>query len=341
MTSGIASRPLLTLLLSFVSLVIAGHAAWENGATTITTEWVYIDPNEQFRPWPDQTITYCYNSESARERIAPLLRQAIALWAAAGLPESFKYVERETDWCFRNPKDGLAFYGDGDTETYFSSIAMSVPDERFAGPYLYFNPPKDLLPENTLAALTHELGHSWGLLHEHQDPLLWRTNDPGNGEHRGLITFFCENVEGYDQLSQKYGGDKEKLFAPDGPCTSSERALQDGFVAANILPLGPGWRHQSPRSQWPEDENVDWKSIMFYASDLYGKVNSNDEPLDTHVQTKGLRYIPGTLVPTLEDVTGLLHMYRTRFSQLRQDLHNEPRSPWYPLFKQKVKDCMW
>jgi hypothetical protein len=343
MATSIASRLLLTLSMSFVSLVIAGHAVWESGSTTVTADWIHIEPDAQYVPWPKSTIPYCYNNAQTREKMAGYMRQGMALWYANGLPEGFKMIEKPTEWCIRNRAESLVVYykvqeGAG---SYFSSIARSGHDTNFDGPHLYIGPgvTEYAPPELIVWAVAHELGHVWGLLHEHQDPLLWQSKDPANGEHRALIIFYCENVQGYDELLKKYGGDKDILFEHDGPCRVSERAEKDDFNGAAILPFSTT-RHQSPRPMWPTDEDVDWKSIMIYESDLLGKLDENKNHMTVWLRTKGKKFVLPPLVPTNSDIEGLLHMYRTRFTTLRQPLHNEPQSPWYQLFKQKVK-CSW
>ena len=115
---------------------------------------------------------------------------------------------------------------------------------------------------NAASNLAHELGHAFGLFHEHQRSIAWQS--PENRPYR-LLKFTCENLKDYaDQKNA--GGDMKTL------CTSMTDAKSAGFSAGEFLPY-PGF------TAYSQSPNFDWKSIMLYSSYAGAKtVNGQKQP---------------------------------------------------------------
>ncbi|PIG88915.1 hypothetical protein AARAC_002571 [Aspergillus arachidicola] len=319
MATGFVVNLLFLLSLFFASLSNAGHSAWEAGATTVTSEWIHMDPSPEFRTWKDQTIRYAFNSPETKENLEYDVRAAWSLWLAAGLPETYKFVETTKARCDATPDDCLM-----EPHRAWDRIAM----------YLNFEG-KD---EEWIRALmiTHEIGHAWGLIHEHQNPLLWqfayRETRPDS-----LVQFYCANVQGYDEVARQFS-DTLELWSENGPCRNQDRALDLDFRAADILPWAA--RKQQPHRLWPLDTDVDWESIMIYESHTFGELDEHGVPKLTLVRTHDLQEIPEPLIPTQLDVNGLQHLYHPVYGKFREVFHNDPDSPWYGVFKEKITSCL-
>lgn len=58
------------------------------------------------------------------------------------------------------------------------------------------NPSVDIGIEDSVANYAHEIGHAFGLLHEHQSPDVWGTDYGGTGQVDEFI-FHCQNMDDY------------------------------------------------------------------------------------------------------------------------------------------------
>ncbi|KOC17458.1 hypothetical protein AFLA70_10g006580 [Aspergillus flavus AF70] len=336
MATGFVLNLLFLLSLFFASLSNAGHSAWEAGATTVTSEWIHMDPSPEYRTWEDQTIRYAFNSPETKENVEYDVKAAWSLWLAAGLPETYRFVETTKAWCDATPDNCLLIIQDDDPPSLFTSLGRSPiePWDRIAM-YLNF----EGQDEEYIRALmiTHEIGHAWGLIHEHQNPLLWQF---AYRETRtdSLVQFYCANVQGYDEVARQFSDDTLELWSENGPCRNQDRAIDLDFLAADILPWAA--RKQQPHRLWPLDSDVDWESIMIYASHTFGRKDEHDVPKLTLVRTHELQEIPEPLIPTQLDVKGLQHIYHPVYGKFREVFHNDPDSPWYGLFKEKITSCL-
>ncbi|KAB8258210.1 hypothetical protein BDV32DRAFT_151541 [Aspergillus pseudonomiae] len=334
MATGFVLNLLFLLSLFFASLSNAGHPAWEAGATTATAEWIHIDPSWDWPTWYRETIQYYFNSPASKERLSSDIRAAWQLWLAAGLPETFRFVEFPKWRCEQHPYSCLLIVGDGEVPSAYTSLGRQVSHPWDAiTMYLVFEPGEDEHSRALIAA--HEIGHAWGLIHEHQNPLYWQWAYYATRSD-SLFRFYCANVQGYDAVAHEINSTRE-LWGENGPCRNSLRASDMDFYASEILPWAH--RYQSPHHLWPQDSDVDWDSIMIYGSYLFGELDEHGNPKPTLLRMKDLQVIPDPDTVTDLDVVGLLHLYHPKFGKFLDVFHNEPSSPWYTIFQGKIKSC--
>ncbi|RAL14758.1 uncharacterized protein BO97DRAFT_412062 [Aspergillus homomorphus CBS 101889] len=303
---------LMLLLLTLISL------------SPLVQAWAEFSPWANLNQlWPKGVVSVCYESAATQHKYEPLLRDAMFLWYAAGLPETFKLQSTSPDICAVGIYDTVTVY---DTpRLYSTNIGMPpmVPNEGVAlvQHKMFLSTPADHPDYVILANIAHEIGHVFGLVHEHQDPALWRDFDGGEW----VFKFNCENLEDFDRVTR--GMTREQIYGPEGVCVNYRAALNVGFMAADFLPYPLG-DVTGPRGKWPSMDQVDWDSIMIYGSTAGAKEGTN-------VLTKidGTVFL-GNLVPSSGDVAGIMEMYNSAFANDFEPFWNDPRSPHFYLFQQ-------
>ncbi|TLS28584.1 hypothetical protein PpBr36_00268, partial [Pyricularia pennisetigena] len=134
--------------------------------------YLTIDPNLcDLKPWPDKTTKYCYESTAAN------------MWKTAGLAAGVYKCSEVAD-------PGTACTGHQDR----AKLLVPVPGVEYTpgyatvgieplnandeckGPEMYINWDLREVEGGTgfLSTVAHEMGHVWGLYHEHQNPLFWQ-----------------------------------------------------------------------------------------------------------------------------------------------------------------------
>ncbi|KAB8232264.1 uncharacterized protein BDW43DRAFT_312260 [Aspergillus alliaceus] len=327
---------MFALLLLFASLVSAGHPAWEADATTIAPDWITIAPTAEFQTWPNTMIRFCFEDEESAKRLEEYIRAAMQLWYAAGLPEGFKFKEVSKSACDRDPENHLLVSGSDNDGAFWTSIGHNFEGDD-GRPVMVLNFQDNYMEKYKPAMIAHEIGHAWGMEHQHQDPMLWRWPRRGQPD-LSLVIFNCQNVEGYNELVKEYESPM-MLYAHDGPCRSSTAAHDKDFLAAEILPLETE-NYYTPHRMWPWDSDVDWKSIMIYESHSFGAKDEHGYAKSTLLRRMGRQVIEEPMVVTQDDVEGLMTLYNPKWGSLRVDLHNENNSPWFEIFKEKLKSCL-
>ena len=108
--------------------------------------------------------------------------------------------------------------------------------------------------------LAHELGHAFGLIHEHQK---WSAHHPDtvNGRNYALVKFNCKNLKDY-----------QPRVTPDEQCTIQGKASAAGFSAQDFLPY-------DSFSTNGQSTDFDWSSIMLYSS-FAGAKNPNSKKIE-------------------------------------------------------------
>lgn len=146
------------------------------------------------------------------------------------------------------------------------------------------------------ANLAHEIGHMFGLVHEHQNPWFWGQNGDA------VFKLNCENLADYAAARKKHGKD-----AMDRLCSEYSEAARAEFSAYDFLPIQKGTKGKDMLMS-PSD--VDWDSIMLYSSQVGGK-GSGPTRAEVLMRVDGTRTqpIPPNLRPSLQDVEGLIEIY--------------------------------
>ncbi|KAK1143554.1 hypothetical protein N8T08_006360 [Aspergillus melleus] len=330
------------LILLSIVFVDAGHPLWE--ASTKIKRAVPFDLNSPITTtWPEGIVPYCWANERARGRLAHQLRGAINLWSAAGLPETrFKFREMALEDCMRDRRNSLVIASQRGSLEYTTTVGKYVGpvDEIVPGPFANFNEEADFArpsyPSNTVAEkIAHEIGHIFGLYHEHQDPYFSTPN------HR-LFTLYCQHIEGYDQATADLTFDE--IWGENGVCVNQHAALDHGFAsAAHFLPMQE-LNYLPHPDRGPENEDVDWDSIMLYHSSVASKRGPGDHP-HTIVKARGGRNyrIRIKRAPSRGDVRALIRLYDASETRPLPRLYHDPRSEYHTAFQnlQNFQVCDW
>lgn len=165
-------------------------------------------------------------------------------------------------------------------------------------------------PRTQVGVIAHEIGHAWGLQHEHQRPDFWsQARYGGTGEQ--LIEFNCNNLHDYDEMVSVHGQDRTDNVFCISQIASSEAETatpgETGFSASQYLPIVDRSKTEYPSS----GTEIDWDSIMMYSGDASGKKLPNG--MGAVVMSKvgdPLTLLPNNISPSPKDIANLLFMYR-------------------------------
>jgi hypothetical protein len=191
-----------TVLAAVVDLASAGNPIWEFGVRLQTPavvptysvdargyantssrgekakakRWLIPVHLNQVRRWPDNTIRYCYETLEAQEELQDFFAMAQNEWANAGLePETFQYamVADPGDDCTNHAdRASILVISHNDHGQLLTTVAIQPLDGRtpnYVGPRMLLSTVMSVGALNVVTNIAHELGHAWGLLHEHQD----------------------------------------------------------------------------------------------------------------------------------------------------------------------------
>ncbi|CAJ2510824.1 Uu.00g064490.m01.CDS01 [Anthostomella pinea] len=204
------------------------------------------------KPWPEAKVQWCLDGVGSEgdeyEKLLQLVKDSWKLWQDAVAPYSSLQFEPSKSHgkpvCDDKDKDGEVLHIE------FGGEQGSWADLGYAGKgqehVLH------LSPTATAALCAHELGHVFGLEHEHQKPAAWQEDSDESYSDTFPFRFYCANLADYDALKDR--SDIADL------CKDYNAATAAGFSAANWLPFRP-----SPRN-YEIDAFVDLDSIMMYSS---------------------------------------------------------------------------
>ncbi|KAL8930238.1 MAG: hypothetical protein Q9208_000855 [Pyrenodesmia sp. 3 TL-2023] len=332
-------------ILAFVSFVHAGHSSWEPStrlnaaeegvAPILDKRYFIIEVTEKQRTWPNAEIKYCFQDAATKARLLSDLQMAKEKWYAAGLPHRFKYTEvSQTELNNNRARVLLITYNNQNRLASTNGMrALDPADPGYRGPTMTLSDQEDMGMLDKAANYAHELGHAWGLLHEHQNPAWW--GPPYATSGFGEFTFNCQNLADYNDAAARLS--PEDLAEA---CQDRNAAAAAKFSGATeYLPIRFGGQGESIGF----GGDVDMESIMIYPSGAGGlgpASRNNDGRMPVLLRTDGST-IPRNLNPSTKDVEGILRLY-PEAPPPPGKLLNEPSNPksnkFKNLFHRRKKD---
>ncbi|KAL8790426.1 MAG: hypothetical protein Q9213_000578 [Squamulea squamosa] len=307
----------------------------DNETSTLEKRYFIIQPQGTYRVWPNAEIRYCFDSDQSKQRLLYNLQAAMARWYAAGLPEArFKLTEVSASECKNKRSEVLliSYNTEGVLSTTPGLPPLDANDPEYKGPTMTLSDSTSIGMLEIIANYAHELGHAWGLLHEHQDPTYWSMpySTQGIGSQ---WTFQCQNLKDYAEVAAR--------LSPDDmteACQSRTKAAAEKFSASQYLPLLGGGRGEGVGS------SPDMESIMLYPSGagaLGDASPGNDQRQAILLNNDGSR-VPINLQPSRRDVEGILKLYNTDWGTTNPVLIDQPSSSKSARFKAlfKRKKCL-
>ncbi|EFX05598.1 hypothetical protein CMQ_3667 [Grosmannia clavigera kw1407] len=344
----------------------AGHAFVDNTTVKRLAErYLSIQPDagtSGFKIWPSSTISFCFETQNARDTLWEHLELAIETWRTDGEGgtglhrDVYKYIEVFDPGasCVNNKQRDrvlvISYNAEGRLSTTIGIAALDASAPEYKGPSMALSDKAGIGMLDIVANYAHEIGHSWGLYHEHQNINYW--GSPYNtGSFGSAIfgdSFDCTVLKDYpDAISRaKASGDGDD----DLLCHFRGVAAKYKFSAVDWLPIngrtrmhpGAGGAGQSV----PTYANVDWKSIMLYPSGA-GAIGEAAPPGgDSDKRSNVLLRNDGqklgiNLVPSALDIAGVRQLYESdlgtgSFSGLPV-LPNSKSSKFFGKFKDSFK----
>ncbi|KAL8761317.1 MAG: hypothetical protein Q9184_002559 [Pyrenodesmia sp. 2 TL-2023] len=334
--------------LSFLALICfvhGGHNSWEPStrfnaaqdgvAAILDKRYFIIEVNEKQRTWPNAEIKYCFKDAATKALLLSDLQMAKEKWYAQGLPNRFKYTEvSQTELNNNRARVLLITHNDaGRLATTNGMRALDPADPNYRGPTMQLSNREDVGMLDKAANYAHELGHAWGLLHEHQNPAWW--GPPYATAGFGEFTFNCQNLRDYAEVAARLS--PEDLAQA---CIDRNAAAAAKFSgAAEYLPVRFGGLGES----FGFGGDPDMASIMLYPSGAGGlgpAARNNDGRMPVLLRTDDSS-IPRNLDPSTKDVEGILRLYpegQTPDPKLLNEPSNPKSGKFRTLYNRLKKD---
>jgi hypothetical protein len=300
------------------------------------------------RIWPNRRVKYCFDDKNAR--IRGLWESAIETWAQLK-DAGFTYEEVSDSKCRSERSSVLRIYYN--SEGRLASTQGIPPVDTTAnppmlGPFTHLSDKEGIGQDNVQANVAHELGHVWGLVHEHQNPHYWKDDlgmsslwnlawIKGADIHFHTSGFKCENLKDHDTSRARVqakidaatkAGDKNLKGELETDlarlCVSAQAAGKHGFSASEWIPF-------AQTSNLEEDGNFDPDSLMMYPSGSGGHGLSNARsPVMVY---KDGTLIPNRISPTAMDIDRIISLYGNSGSSSTGTPHTSKGSSWRARFK--------
>lgn len=290
-------RLLVAVLVGLVAQtghVLAGSRGWQPEISKSSLDRRYYvintDRSEGDRmPWPNRQIRYCFVDDEAEEALNDLIVAAHDIWLRKGLGSEFTISKVGRAECTGDHRfDTLMVYWSGDNGMMATFEGLPNADSIIRNSENPEVRPKMILTTSVRMGMlnqeqnfAHELGHAWGLYHEHQNPAFWSKGTIKNAlggtvfgpENNG--NWRCENLKDYQA---RLGGGGLVVQNPNNPnnggfgprigveelCRDYDFARKGQFSARDYLPMPKAMGIATSSGMGVDD--VDWSSIMIYPS---------------------------------------------------------------------------
>ncbi|KAJ0340496.1 hypothetical protein COL922a_003304 [Colletotrichum nupharicola] len=196
--------------------------------------------------WPDKKIRFHFETEEAKQKLELYLDAANALWSAAGLPDEFTYEEVTSEADYQAKKGKILLVKYNDRNYLGTSLGLPTQDDDGPSPVMDLCDSEKIGTLNIVVNFAHELGHAWGLHHEHQNPQFWTSPYTATKGDRvqfgsGYGEFHCESLSDSEatktRLIAQYGEGEGNARLRQS-CEKRIHATQNDFRGAmEWLPL--------------------------------------------------------------------------------------------------------
>lgn len=351
------------LLLCFGSHAIAGSHVWQPALvrkdnTTKSTRslgkrYNYANPDTSIAnrvPWPDRKIRYCFNldhaeTQSRKSTLNQYIKEGHRLWISKGLSSSFKIEKVSDKACVDDRNNVLKItYSDSSTATFVGFPDESIKMSSTSGPEMYITDITTIGLLDVVNNCAHELGHAWGLFHEHQNPNFWKGVTSANaGEVWGPDNpggWNCNNLKDYYSTSVGFvvqtGGNGNRNVDINQLCSSWSIAMDRRFSAYDYLPMPHVGVSHHPNGHGQGD--VDWDSMMLYPSGAGGVISDGSVPTPANDNRAPiLRKMDGSRIPinnspSALDIQALNTMYEN-ITPVKGGLLQSTKNTFSKVFK--------
>ncbi|KAF4334529.1 zinc-dependent metalloprotease [Fusarium beomiforme] len=299
-------RPIIFLpvLPLFATYVQAGSQLWETAALTpksrgdtLLKRAVSIFPSDDEREnagayrWPEKTITYAFNNAQAEEKMEEYLEKAMNDHWNRLKVDGFKYKKLDlSKFRARRSECMIIYYNDeGNLAT---SVGLRAIEQGYEGPYMHLSDRKDVGNLDVAANVAHELGHVWGLWHEHQARRWWGLSDITESEKwGGFLTgeifmtgdYHPENLKDYEEALERMAKAKGHKSKDELSEEDVKKLYQDHETAVDYGFSGKDWMPIVKKGGMDADDNFDENSLMLYprGSGGKGEVEVAPDPKDS------------------------------------------------------------
>ncbi|RGP81324.1 zinc-dependent metalloprotease [Fusarium longipes] len=320
------SQYVLSLATLLISSVEAGSRLWETytesshfSDKSLAKRAISIKPSQDPSKdshavllWPEKTLSYAYANDEAAEKLSPIFFQARQYWSQLTV-KGFKYNELTLKKCKLYRDECLVIHYN-DRGVLSSTVGRPPvnPSEDFHGPSMHLSDNARVGNLDIYINAAHELGHAWGLYHEHQNPKHWKIDAFDDkwpvkvypaGDQFSPSTFHCENLKDYEKVLAGIKNELDRARI----CTSQQTAEKHDFSAKEWLP--------KKVEDKDADKMFDPNSLMLYPSGAGGKgdvVDGEDgrKPVLTYIDGKVIDY---RTAPSTADLQKLITIYGNEY----------------------------
>ncbi|KAK4207646.1 hypothetical protein QBC37DRAFT_379886 [Rhypophila decipiens] len=221
-----------------------------------------------YRKWENHVVRYCFATEESRTVLQDTLHEAVTIWQNALDSEDWRWElvpgAHPGAACTNHPDRAsiLVIHLANRLSSSVGIPALNQARPDYQGPRMLLTTAETMGSLNRVANIAHEVGHVWGLLHEHQNPWYWARSET----HWAPFTihkpgsFNCENLADYEAGMQRARA--AGINPPEKICQDQRDAARAEFTASDYLPYPLGEHY----SQADDEDDIDWDSIMLYPS---------------------------------------------------------------------------